>query len=353
MLGGDTPSAVISDVSARIGGVKYGRDDHMSSTTELDSHANWPVFGQDSTTVARSGLFATVRGFSDALPEMSKIEIVDKAIAYDCPYFLKTFLLVIRNALDIPTMKHNLIPPYILREAGLFVNEHPKRQAGMAATIDHHCIYDADSSLRIHLGLMGTFSYFPSRALTQFEMENREQFPVVYFTPDSDEWVPTREEWAAEEANMMDHEGNIVIPDLRPKEPLFPIAEIEALYVNPPLWADFDAAVDRQCDHCDWPDIPFTEDHEILFSEDGLQAQVSQVSGVYDPSVFASTVNDVCAKSKAGMALGATNVSSNNDCDLFTSSGDDGMLTQVESVVAAAMAALESVRAGHPEGVSA
>ena len=78
----------------------------MSSTTELDSHANWPVFGQDSTTVARSGLFATVRGFSDALPEMSKIEIVDKAIAYDCPYFLKTFLLVIRNAMD------SFLPPY-------------------------------------------------------------------------------------------------------------------------------------------------------------------------------------------------------------------------------------------------
>ena len=106
------------------------------------------------------------------------VEIVDKALAYDDPYSHKTFILVIRHCLDIPSMDHNLIPPFLLREAGLQVRETPKSQLE-APTIDDHAIYDPESFMRIHLKLSGIFSCFPTRALTRGEVETWDEYPIV------------------------------------------------------------------------------------------------------------------------------------------------------------------------------
>jgi hypothetical protein len=54
---------------------------------------------------------------------MERVEIGDVAIAYDDPYSLETYLLVMRNVLLIPSMDHNLLPPFLVREASLFLDE--------------------------------------------------------------------------------------------------------------------------------------------------------------------------------------------------------------------------------------
>ena len=87
--------------------------------TKLDSHANMVVAGSDCTVIATSGCHATVTPFSSNLPTMDMVEIGDVAIAYDDPISLQTYLLVMRTALLIPTMDHNLIPPFLIWLAGL------------------------------------------------------------------------------------------------------------------------------------------------------------------------------------------------------------------------------------------
>jgi hypothetical protein len=54
---------------------------------------------------------------------MERVEIGDVAIAYDDPYSLETYLLVMRNVLLIPSMDHNLLPPFLVPEALLFLDE--------------------------------------------------------------------------------------------------------------------------------------------------------------------------------------------------------------------------------------
>jgi len=76
---------------------------------------------------------------------MDKVEIVDVAMAFDDPITTRTFILVMRNALYIPSMGHNLIPPFIMREASLYVDETPKFQLADRASIDNHCVYDPES----------------------------------------------------------------------------------------------------------------------------------------------------------------------------------------------------------------
>jgi hypothetical protein len=108
------------------------------------------VAGSGSTIIARSEHFATVIPFPPDLPVLEKVDIGDAAMCYDDPLGLWTYTLVLRNALLILTMSHNLLPPFLVCEAGLFLDEIPKHQA-MLPTIDNHLIYDSRTGMRIHL----------------------------------------------------------------------------------------------------------------------------------------------------------------------------------------------------------
>jgi hypothetical protein len=186
--------------AATIGGASVGSYENQS-VTELDSHANMAVAGQDCTIIAKSGHHANVTLFSGDLPVMEKVEIGDVAVAYDDPYLLERYLLVMRNVLLIPLMDHNdLLPPFLVQEALLFLDE----------TLENHTIYDEVTGLRIHLQLNETFSYFVTRLLTLEEQENWESYPIVYLTPNSDQWDPHAPHFAEAEAAMMDSSGEIV-----------------------------------------------------------------------------------------------------------------------------------------------
>ena len=63
----------------------------------------------------------------------------------------------------------------------------------------HQCHHLGSVKVRIHLKLKGTFSCFQTRPLNLREMEESDTYPVVYLTPDSDEWDPNDARFAAEE----------------------------------------------------------------------------------------------------------------------------------------------------------
>ena len=69
------------------------------------------------------------------------------------------------NALCVPSLEHNLIPPFILREVGLVLNDTPKIHCNVTSAEDHS-LFDEDTGLRIPFTLDGTFSVFKSRSLT-------------------------------------------------------------------------------------------------------------------------------------------------------------------------------------------
>ena len=123
---------------------------------------------------------------------MMAVPIVDVAVAYDCPYSLKTYIFVMKNALYVPSMNHNLVPPFILREAGLVVNDVPKiHTRAQELTNETHCVIsspDEDGNgtdLKIHMKLDGIFSYFLTRKLTLNELKEWSNMETVYLTPDA------------------------------------------------------------------------------------------------------------------------------------------------------------------------
>ena len=70
-----------------------------------------------------NGKVIDVGTFAEAAGSLSQVPIVDAAIAYDCPRSHKTYIIIVRNALYVESMEENQVPPFVLREAGLIVNE--------------------------------------------------------------------------------------------------------------------------------------------------------------------------------------------------------------------------------------
>ena len=181
-------------------------NDNKKTSTHLDSHANMTIAGCHATMINKSEKSADVRPFSKDCSKIIAVPIVDVATEYDFPYSGITYIIIIKNALYVPSMNHNLVPPFIMREAGLIVNDIPRihtRQEDL--TNQTHCIVpmvDGDensTNFNIHMKLDGIFSYFPTRKLTMDELEECEYMETVYLIPDADQWNPYDEEYAESE----------------------------------------------------------------------------------------------------------------------------------------------------------
>jgi hypothetical protein len=144
--------------------VSEENDMEESSRTELGSHANMPVVGRNAYIISDTGRVADVNPFTPDYDSMM-IPIVDAAVLYQCPYDGQLYILVIRNALHVPSMRNNLLP-FVLREAGITVNDTPKIQT-IEPTEEDHSIYFPETNFRIqcHCGVCSRISLRPSRQL--------------------------------------------------------------------------------------------------------------------------------------------------------------------------------------------
>ena len=138
---------------------------------------------------------------------VSNIPVVDGAIAYDCPITGQTYILI--NALHIPTMQNNLIPPFIMRAGGVIVNKKPKVQC-IYPGVNDYCILFPDADVKIHLQLHGIFSCFDTRIPLIDELDNCNK---MFISPDSRDWNPNCTSFAENEKAMATFDGEIAEPD--------------------------------------------------------------------------------------------------------------------------------------------
>jgi hypothetical protein len=143
--------------------------------------------------------------------------------------------------------------------------------------------------MHIHLELNGVFLYFLTRQLNLDEMENWEGYPVVYLTPDSDQWDPNVTHFLEQEAAMLDSDGYIIDRTPYPRT-IFGEADLSALYVDPPTWDQFDAVVDNVMDGDD-------NGHEGHTTGEFARAYVGDVQ--QNPALFADTIREKAHVSNA------------------------------------------------------
>ena len=131
-----------------------------NSRIDLDSHDNVVILGKCSCVANYTGNTVQVHPVS-LDHEAFKVPIVDAVIHYDDPYSGESYLLVCKEALFVAAMTHNLIPPFLMREAGLVVDDVPKVQS-TNPTMQHHSMHFPEDNLRIPLRQCEIFSCFPS-----------------------------------------------------------------------------------------------------------------------------------------------------------------------------------------------
>lgn len=178
-------------------------DSTIDSRTELDSHANMPVVGRHAMVLSESGKTISVKPYTPDYPPM-ELPLVDAAVQYDSPYDGKTYVLIVRDALRVPSMKNNLMPPFMMREAGIEVRDTPKIQVA-DPTQDDHAIVFPSTGFRIPLSLWGIFSYFPTSKPTKSTVLNCED--VYILSPTT--WNPNSDAYAKNEESTIDWEGNV------------------------------------------------------------------------------------------------------------------------------------------------
>ena len=195
---------------------------------ELDSHENMMVFGIGCYIFdSIDQKTCNVQPFDPSIGVAKNVLIVDAALAYDCPYTYKTYILLARNVLIVKGLENHLIPPFIMREAGLVVNEVAKIHMNDPSSSDHSIIVK-DYDLKIPLQLNGVFSYFKTRKPAETEIEFSDKF---YITPDSYEWNPYSEHFSNNEESLTDDNGDVIVRSYREKE-LFQNTDFEYYEVS-------------------------------------------------------------------------------------------------------------------------
>ena len=69
----------------------------------MDSHANMPVVGCNCLVLSKTGKTASMSAFTPDY-EPLLIPIVDAAVLYSCPYSGTEYILILLNALHVPSM---------------------------------------------------------------------------------------------------------------------------------------------------------------------------------------------------------------------------------------------------------
>ena len=209
--------------------------------SELDSHANMMVVGKNAFIFESTGRTCEAKPFSEDLGVIKNIPIVDAAIAYDCPYTHECYILLLRNALYLPNLVHNLLVPFIMREGGVRVNDRPKIHSDEPSVSDHSLEFP-NSDLRIPLQLIGTFSYFHSRLPNLEELYSCDK---LFITPDADDWNPHCDSFEMNERSILNYEGEITDPKNRVRRVMERIELGEEVYINASVEVDvFDEMID-------------------------------------------------------------------------------------------------------------
>ena len=284
-------------VIGRVIAAMDGEEGTVDPRSELDSHANMVVLGKHSFVFERTGRTCNVKPFHSKLGIAQDVPIVDGAVAYDCPYTHMTYILIARNALHLPSMNYNLIPPFIMRAGGVTVNDTAKIHCDDPTTNDH-CIIFPETELRIPLQLNGIFSYFHSRLPTSKELYDCDK---VFITPDASDWNPNCLSFEQNERAMLDYNGELNPPDRRLDKPMevdddhMDIFELSSVSVE--QWNEqIDANISES-------HASISHGYDESNNEDRLFAEALSVRG---------EISKLCA------SIGSCNISDDNaPCSLF------------------------------------
>jgi hypothetical protein len=137
-------------------------------------------------------------------------------------------------------------------------------------------------------------------------MENWENYPIIFITPNGNAWDPNTSHFAQNEAAMLDSNGLIIELGTWLPRVLFIEADLEKLYGKPVMWDEFNDAIDSVYTSDTFsPGCPLTEDEVVKLDTQGIFANLASLGINCEPTLFALSVTEHAHLSHAAMALGS------------------------------------------------
>ncbi len=353
-----TRASIVAAVDVSSAKKARGTNYFPGTQAELDSHANMVCLGKHCTIIEYTGRTVQVNAFASEVGSLKNIPVVDAVVVFDDlygdgpPYFI-----VFYNALYIPSMSHHLIPPFLLREAGLVVNELPKIQAPNPDETTHS-IYDPRTQMRIHLQLNGIFSYFKCRAMTPDELQQWREFPVVHATPNGREWDPYNEIYAEEEASFLNHRGELNdnrLPSRRERPHLIEddedfrwrMSEVQNTYVEGLTIQEYDDMIASNFSSAAAMNdsAPVQDQRWFDVMDDHIARTVSSIDTILNEDELADALEELDISTAYGVASGSATTAGEEVEDLF--------YENFEAILSAATGTFSALASGDPTGVSA
>ena len=287
------------------------------------------------------GRTCNVQPFTSDLGIASNVPIVDGAIAYDCPKTSQTYILIVRNALYIPTMENNLIPPFIMRHGGVTVNDKAKIHCVDPSEQDH-CIIFPECELKIPLQLFGIFSYFHSRLPTVTELHECDK---VFITPDSNDWNPNCLSFENNERSMLDYDGEMSHPERRSNIPMQVEEEAKDVFecanVTAEKWSEaIDANISSAFANISHNDKDSRNEDEDFAEALSMRGEISKLCA----SIGSCSIADDSAQCSLFDGPSTTNIE--NLEAIISSILGEAEIEKVNSIISA-------INAGKPSGPSA
>jgi hypothetical protein len=132
------------------------------NSSDLDSHADACVFGKEALIFNDSDREVTESGY-DPSGETKSLSTVSAALGYVIPETGKNVLLIIHQAIYLPTLDHNLLSTMKIRLHDVVVNETQKFQSLEPTSLSHTMSVrcdEVDDVFVIPLDLFGVVSWF-------------------------------------------------------------------------------------------------------------------------------------------------------------------------------------------------
>jgi hypothetical protein len=225
-------------------------------------------------------------------------------VKYECPRDGTSYILVIRNALHVPSMTNNLIPPFMMREAGITVHDTPKIQVSDPDGNDHS-IFFPETKLRIPLSLWGVFSYFPTSKPTALEMTESEE--IYMLTPSR--WDPHQTAYAKNEENMIDWKGNMIEKSYRQQLILSEIDEDTAMASSVQIGSIEVKAIDLVMETVEEDsEKPHPCYQHVPCAADQVSSVLASVSTLLDDQILYEWMAERASLGKFQASIGSTNV---------------------------------------------
>ena len=139
------------------------------------------------------------------------------------------------------SMQHNLIPLFIIWEAGLEVNDVSRIHIRYEVTRESHSIMIPQDYLRIPLRISGVFYCFEEPSLTDKDIEECETMNMVFVNTDSKVWDLHCDSYSEQEDNFVNFRRELKYPP----EPKRQNIIYERDYINYSIHdMDYEASID-------------------------------------------------------------------------------------------------------------